>query len=147
MNWTVPTIAGIQRTTALLTIVFAALLLAFASRAAALGCVVGGALMVANLFLLTIVGRALVALAQGGAAGKAGVVLAPLKLFFFVAAVYLIMTSMRLNLPGFMLGALTQFLAIFIETWHASSRGAPMRPGDGTARPHDGAAIPEDQSV
>ncbi|MBF6560034.1 MAG: hypothetical protein IVW56_07075 [Candidatus Binataceae bacterium] len=147
MNWGVPTIAGIQRTTALLTIIFATLLIAFAARAAALGCVVGGALMVANLFLLTIVGRTLVALAQGGAAGKAGVILAPLKLFFFVAAVYLIMTSVRLNLPGFMLGALTQFLAIFIETWHASSREAQVRPGDGTAPPPEGAVIPEDQSV
>ena len=68
-------------------------------------------------------------------------------MFFFVAAVYLLMTSTRLNLPGFMLGALTQFLAIFIETWHASTRGGQTRPDDGAIRPPEGAGMPEDQSV
>ena len=124
MNWAVPTIAGIQRISALLTAIFAALLFISVSQSAALGCVIGGALMIANLFLLTIVGRAIVALAQGGAAAKAGVILAPFKLLLFVGVVYLIMTSMRLNLLGFMIGSLTQLLAIFIETWHASTRVA-----------------------
>jgi hypothetical protein len=130
MNWAVPTIAGIQRTTAFLTTGFAALLLGFVSQNAALGCAIGGALMLANLFVLTIVGRAIVALAQGGRVGAVGAILAPLKLLIFVAVVYLIMTSMHLNLAGFTIGALTQFLAIFIETWHASTRAALARPED-----------------
>ncbi len=130
MNWRVPALGAIQRTSAQLTVVFAFLLLAADSRAAAIGCLVGGALMIANLFVLTVVGRAIIALAQGGGAGKAGVILAPLKMFIFVGLVYLLMTTTRLDPAGFLAGALTQFIAIFIETWRASTRGAFVRPED-----------------
>jgi len=130
MNWAVPTIGGIQRMTGILAGIATVLLAIFASPGAALSCAAGGALMIGNLFLLTIVGRAIVALAQGGGGNKAGAILAPLKLFLFVAVVYFLIAYTRLNLPGFMFGVLTQFLAIFIETWHASARGALVRPED-----------------
>ena len=130
MNWAVPTIGGIQRMTGILAAV-ATVVLAFAvSAAAALSCAVGAALMIANLFLLTIVGRAIITLAQGGAGNKAGVILAPMKLFLFVVVVYILIAYTRLNLQGFMIGVLTQIVAIFIETWHASTRAVLARPED-----------------
>ena len=100
------------------------------STAAAMSCVVGAALMIANLFLLAIVGRAIIAMAQGGAGSKAGVILAPMKLFLFVGVVYILIAYTHLNLLGFMLGALTQVVAIFIETWHAATRTVLARPED-----------------
>jgi hypothetical protein len=69
MNWNVPTIAGIQRMTVLLTIVAGAALFAFVSTAAAIGALAGGILMIVNLYLLVLVGKMMVALAGGGGAG------------------------------------------------------------------------------
>jgi hypothetical protein len=130
MNWAVPTIGGIQRMTGILAAV-ATMVLAFAvSAAVALSCAVGAALMIANLFLLTIVGLAIITLAQGGAGNKAGVILAPMKLFLFVVVVYILIAYTRLNLQGFMIGVLTQIVAIFIETWHASTHAVLARPED-----------------
>lgn len=130
MNWNVPTIAGIQRVAALLTILAAATMLAVASTAAALGCLIGGALMIANLSLLVIAGKALVALAQGGGAARLGVILAPLKLILLMAVVYLLVTRMRIDLAGFIVGSLTQLVAVFIETGRVSLRGASVRSED-----------------
>jgi hypothetical protein len=130
MNWALPTIGGIQRMTGILAAIATLILAIAASAAAALSCVVGAALMIGNLFLLTIVGRAIIALAQGGAGNKAGVILAPMKLFLFVAVVYILIAYTRLNLAGFMIGVLTQIVAIFIETWHASTREVLVRPED-----------------
>jgi hypothetical protein len=123
MNWSMPTIGGIQRTTGIVAAIATVMLAIFASSAAALSCVVGATLMIGNLFLLTIVGRAIVALAQDGTGNRAGVILAPMKLFLFVGVVYILIAYTHLNLTGFMIGAMTQILAIFIETWHASARG------------------------
>jgi hypothetical protein len=125
MNWaisTMPTIGGIQRTTGIIAAIATVMLAIFASLAVALSCVVGAALMIGNLLLLTIVGHAIVALAQGGTGNKAGVVLAPMKLLLFVGVVYILVAYTRLNLMGLMIGATTQIVAIFVETWHASSR-------------------------
>src|SRR6202521_1418217 len=127
MSWAVPTNGGIQRMTAILAAIATVILAIFASAAAALSCAVGAALMIGNLFLLTIVGRAIIALAQGGAGNKAGVILAPIKLFLFVGVVYILIAYTRLNLQGFMMGVLTQIVAIFIETWHASTRAVLAR--------------------
>jgi hypothetical protein len=130
MNWSMPTIGGIQRTTGIVAAIATVILATFASSAAALGCAVGAALMIGNLFLLTIVGRAIVALAQGGTGNKAGVILAPMKLFLFVAVVYILIAYTHLNLTGFMIGAMTQIVAIFLETWHAASRGSLVHPSE-----------------
>lgn len=130
MNWAMPTIGGIQRTTGIVAAIATVTLAIFASSVAALSCTVGAALMIGNLFLLTIVGRAIIAMAQGGAGNKTGVILAPMKLFLFVAVVYILIAYTHLNLAGFMLGVLTQIVAIFIETWHASARGTLVPPED-----------------
>jgi len=130
MNWTVPTIAGIQRVAAILTIIAALTMLALVSTPAAVGCLVGGALMIANLALLAVAGKALVGLAQGGGAARIGVVLAPLKLLLLMAVVYLLVTRMRIDLMGFLAGSLTQLVAVFIETGRVSMRAGLVRPED-----------------
>lgn len=123
MSWVVPTIWGIQRTTAVMAAALALLLLVLVSPSAALGCMVGGALAIANLFSLTLVGRwILAAAARSGGAATLGVVAAPLKLLIIVAVIYVICTRTRIDVPGFALGVLTQLGAIFIETWRVSSR-------------------------
>ena len=122
MNWAIPTIGGIQRATGIIAALATVILAIFASTAAAISCAVGAALMIGNLFLLTIVGHTIVALAQGGSGNKAGVVLAPMKLLLFVGVVYILVAYTHLNLMGLMIGATTQIVAIFVETWHASSR-------------------------
>src|SRR5690348_14001960 len=99
-----PTIGGIQRTTGIIAGFATVILAVFTSTSAALSCVIGATLMIGNLFLLTIVGRAIVALAQGGGGNKAGVVLAPMKLFLFVGVVYILVAYTHLNLMGFMIG-------------------------------------------
>jgi hypothetical protein len=123
MTWTVPTIAGIQRVTAVMAGALSLLLCVAASPAAAVGCAVGGAMMMVNLFLLTFVGRWIVAVAtQSGGASRLGIVAAPLKLLFIVTVVALLLSRTDINVPGFVLGVLTQPGAIFIETWRVSAR-------------------------
>jgi hypothetical protein len=123
MTWTVPTIAGIQCVTAVMTGALSLLLYAIASPAAALGCAIGGAVMIANLFLLAFVGRWIVAVAsQSGGANRLGIVAAPLKLLFIVTVVAWLLSRTNISVPGFVLGVLTQPGAIFIETWRVSSR-------------------------
>lgn len=108
-----------------MTVALALLLLATASPAAALGCAVGGAVMIVNLFLLTFVGRWIVAVAtQSGGANRLGIVAAPLKLLFIVTVVAWLLSRTNINVPGFVLGVLTQPVAIFIETWRVSTRTA-----------------------
>src|SRR5438105_2388413 len=107
--------------TAVATILTAAIMLIAASPAAALGGLCGGALMIANLYMLTLVGRSMIAIGQQrGGASAAGLVVVPMKMLAFAAIVYLVIQSRRLNVPGFIAGSLTQFIAIFIETWRAS---------------------------
>jgi hypothetical protein len=130
MNWAVPTIGGIQRMTAIIAAIATVIFAIGVSATAALSCAVGAALMIGNLFLLSVVGRAIIAMAQGSAGSKVGVILAPMKLFLFVAVVYILIAYTHLNLAGFMIGALTQVVAIFIETWHASTRAVLVHPED-----------------
>jgi hypothetical protein len=124
--WNVPTIQAIQRTTAVFTILTAAIILVAGSPAAALGSLFGGALMIANLYVLVIVGRSMIAVAQqrGGASALA-VIIPPMKMLALAAIVYLVIQSGRVNVQGFIAGSLTQFVAIFIETWRAASTVIP----------------------
>jgi hypothetical protein len=117
----IPTIEAIQRTTVVVA-VFAAMVLLFeASPASAAACILGAALMVANLSALSWTVRAIFALARqaGGATGWA-LTAAPLKMLLLAGIVYLMIESRRVNLPGFIIGTLTQFAAIFIEVGRAS---------------------------
>lgn len=125
MTWKVPTVAGIQGVTAALAATLSLLLFATVSPAAGVGCAVGGAVMIVNLFLLAFVGRWILAIAtQSGGANRLGIVAAPLKLLFIVTVVAWLLSRTDINVPGFVLGLLTQLGAIFIETWRVSMRAA-----------------------
>ena len=121
----VPTIAAIQRTNAVLIAVTSALLGAWYSPWSALGCILGGAVVMANLFALAIIGRLALAVASGGAssAAKFGTLAIPLKLFLVIGLIYLVFTRVRIDGLGFGFGVLTQMTAIIIETGRASLRG------------------------
>src|ERR1700751_5229856 len=107
MTWAVPTITGIQRTTALIALTASALVGALISPHAAIGCLAGGIVMIANLSLLALVGKAVVALAQGGAVVKFGVMIAPLKILVLAAVVYWLVIVLRIDIVGFSIGVLT----------------------------------------
>ncbi len=116
-----PTIAGIERTTVITGVAAAALLYIFVSPPAALGCVAGSAFMIVNFFLLALVGGGIIAMASGAKRLSAfALLLIPLKLAFFLGAAYVIVSVLHVNIPGFVVGVLTQFAAIFIETWRTS---------------------------
>ena|SRR5216683_8070756 len=127
MSSQVPSIAAIQRTTAIVLIATAGVVLVAASPASALGCLIGGALMIMNLYVLNLIGRAIVSIArQEGGASVLGLIAAPLKMLILAGIVYLVIESGRVNIAGFIAGSLTQFAAIFIEIWRAAkwnSRG------------------------
>jgi hypothetical protein len=89
----------------------------------ALACAAGSVVMIVNFFLLAAVAGGIVAIArERGGVSRAGILLAPLKLLFLIVAVYAIVSVFHLNVPGFAAGILTQFAAIFIETWRTSPR-------------------------
>ena len=77
--------------------------------------------MVANLFALTLTGRAMFAIArQAGRATTVGLIAAPVKMLLLAAIVFVVIDSGRVNIAGFVVGTLTQFVAIFIEVGRAS---------------------------
>jgi hypothetical protein len=126
-SWSIPTIASIQRTNFILVVISASILALFASAPAALGCMIGGAVVIANLWILSALGGLLLAASSAGvsgAAAKLGALAIPLKLFIIVGLVYLIFTRVRIDGMGFGIGVLTQMAAIIIETGRASLRGA-----------------------
>ncbi len=123
-SWSVPTIASIQRTNFILVVVSSAILALFASAPMALGCMLGGTVVIANLWILSALGGLLLAASSAGvsgAAAKLGALAIPLKLFIIVGLVYLIFTRARVNGAGFGVGVLTQMAAIIIETGRASA--------------------------
>ena len=124
MNWAMPTIDGIQRVTALLILIGTAATLALVSFHAASAFAIGGVVMMGNLYLLALIGKAISGLAQGGGGAAIGVVIAPFKLLLLAGVVYLLIVYWRIDLIGFALGSLTQFAAIFIETGRVSLRAA-----------------------
>jgi hypothetical protein len=80
--------------------------------------------MVANLSVLTWTVRTMFALAQkSGGVNPLGIVAAPLKMLLLAGFAYLIIESGKVNLPGFIAGTLTQFVAIFIEVGRSSLGG------------------------
>lgn len=119
-----PTIAAIQFTTIIIGVLFASALFLAASPASAAACAVGAVLMVANLSVLTWTVRTMFALAQkSGGVNPLGIVAAPLKMLLLAGFAYLIIESGKVNLPGFIAGTLTQFVAIFIEVGRSSLGG------------------------
>jgi hypothetical protein len=127
LSWSIPTIASIQRTNFILVVISSSILALFASAPVALGCVIGGSVVIANLWILSALGGLLLAASSAGvsgAAAKLGALAIPLKLFIIVGLVYLIFSRARIDGMGFGIGVLTQMAAIIIETGRASLRGA-----------------------
>jgi hypothetical protein len=127
--WAIPTISAIQRVNVILVALTTILLAIFVSSAAAMGCLLGGTVVIANLFVLSMLGALVLAAAGGGvAAHRAGALAIPLKLLLIAGLVYLLFSRVRIDAIGFGLGVLTQLLAVLIETWRAAIRQAhPMR--------------------
>jgi hypothetical protein len=127
MAFSIPSIASIQRTIFALVVASTAILGVFGSVPAAAGCLMGGAVVIANLWILSALsGLLVVASSSGhsGSAAKLGVLAIPLKMFIIIGLVYLIFSSAKVNAIGFGIGVLTQMAAIIIETGRASVRGA-----------------------
>lgn len=122
--WNMPSVGAIQRTNAILVVVTSALLGYFLSADAALGCVLGGAVVMANLFALAALGRFALAVAAGGAsaAAKIGTLAIPLKMLLVIVLIYVVFTRVHIDGIGFSLGVLTQMTAIIIETGRAAMR-------------------------
>ena len=125
LPWNMPTIAAIQRTNVILVAIVTALLAYFVSPQSAVGCILGGAVVIANLFALAILGRVALAVASGGAssAAKLGTLAIPLKLFLVIGLIYLVFTRAHIDGLGFGFGVLTQMTAIIIETARAQMHG------------------------
>ena len=126
-NDRIPTIPAIQRTNIVLVASTAIVLFYFDSRSAAVGCLLGGAIVIANLWLLSLFGAAILSAAGAGISGTAakfGVMAIPLKMLIVVGLVYLLFKRTHVDGLGFALGVLTQMTAAIIETGRASLRGA-----------------------
>jgi hypothetical protein len=126
-NDQIPTIPAIQRMNAILVAVTATVLFYFDSTPAALGCLLGGAIVIANLWVLSLLGAAILAAAGAGISGTAakfGVMAIPLKMLIVVGLVFLVFRRTNVDGVGFALGVLTQMTAAIIETGRASLRGS-----------------------
>jgi hypothetical protein len=124
-SWSVPAISSIQRTNVVIVAITASILALFASVASAIGCLLGGAVVIANLWILAALGRLLVGAAGAGiskGAARLGALAIPMKLFIVVGLVYLVFIRARIDGMGFAVGVLTQMAAIIIETGRASVR-------------------------
>jgi hypothetical protein len=127
----IPTIAAIQRTNVVLIAISTVLLAIFDSTPAAIGCLIGGFVVVANLWVLSTLGRLVLAAAGAGISGKAAklaVAAIPLKLLIVVGLVYMIFSHVHIDPIGFGAGVLTQLTAIIIETGRASMGGGDAVP-------------------
>jgi hypothetical protein len=119
----IPSIRSIQTTNLALLAVSAGLLMYFVSRAAAVGCLVGGGVVIANMLLLAVLGRfALSAARHRGGVSPLGLIALPLKIALVVGLIYVVFAHIHIDGLGFALGVLTQVTAIIIETGRTSFR-------------------------
>jgi len=120
-----PRLIDIQIANAALALIAAAALWAFDSRAAAIACVVGAAVMMLNLMALAGLVHLMFAAGRGGGgAGALAAVAAPLKLLFTMGLFYLLIARAGLDLIGFAAGAATQIGAIMVATGRAMTKSA-----------------------
>ncbi len=124
-----PTIGGIQMITAALTVSVSAGFYIEGASARSIGVVVGGALIMLNLWALAGLGRLLIAASGGASSGKLAVLLAPLKLLVLLALVYLILVRTKVDTVGFAVGVSTQLAAILFETGRAWVKTLPSGQG------------------
>jgi hypothetical protein len=119
----IPTIRSIQATNLVLVAMSAGLLAYFVSSAAAIGCLVGGVVVLANMFLLAALGSfALSAARRTGGVSRLGLFALPLKVALVAALMYVVFAHIHIDGLGFALGVLTQVTAIIIETGRTSFR-------------------------
>ena len=124
-SWSVPAISSIQRTNVVLVALSAAILAVFSTAQSAVGCLLGGAIVIANLWILAALGRMILAASGAGiskGAARLGALAIPMKLFMLVGLVYLVFAHAGVDGMGFAIGVLTQMAAIIIETGRASVR-------------------------
>jgi hypothetical protein len=124
-SWSVPAISSIQRTNVVLVALSATILAVFSTPHSAIGCLLGGAIVVANLWILAALGRMILAASGAGiskGAARLGALAIPMKLFIVVGLVYLVFAHAGVDGMGFAIGVLTQMAAIIIETGRASVR-------------------------
>lgn len=122
----IPTIFAIQRMNLILVAVAAAALAAFVSTGAAIGCLLGGAVVIASMWLNALLAGVVFGAAKAGVSGiaaKLAVLALPLKMLIVVGLAYLFFTQTRIDGLGFGLGVLTQMAAAIIETGRASLGG------------------------
>lgn len=115
-----PSLWQIQRTSLALIALAGILLLVAGAPAAGLGCVIGGGVMVANLFILILLGRFLSSAAAGGTGPTLGAVAIPLKMLLIAGLVYMVLARTGIDAVGFAIGVSTQLVAIVLETFRAS---------------------------
>ncbi len=111
-----PALSSIQRTNLIVACAASLLLLGFRSGAASLSCLLGAGVVMVNLFLLSVLGRILIASAAGGTGSALGAVALPLKLIVVAGLVYLVLFRSGIDGAGFALGVFTQLAAVLIET-------------------------------
>jgi len=124
-SWSVPTISSIQHTNVVLVAISAATLVLFSTAQSAIGCLLGGGLVIENLRILAAIGRVILAASGAGiskGAARLGALAIPMKLFIVVGLVYLVFAHAGIDGMGFAIGVLTQMAAIIIETGRASVR-------------------------
>ena len=125
-----PTIRSIQLTNLLLVCVAAAAMACFVSTSAAIGCLLGGGFVVANLFLLAVLGRfALSAARASGGVSRTALGAMPLKIALMIGLIYIVFARIHIDGLGFALGVLTQVTAIIIETGRTSLRKGRTQSG------------------
>jgi hypothetical protein len=118
-----PTIRSIQLTNVLLVCIAAIAMAGFVSVPAAVGCLLGGAFVIANMFLLAVLGRfALSAARASGGVSRMGLAAMPLKIALMIGLIYVVFARIHIDGLGFALGVLTQVTAIIIETARTSMR-------------------------
>jgi hypothetical protein len=118
-----PTIRSIQLTNVLLVCIAAIAMAGFVSVPAAVGCLLGGAFVIANMFLLAVLGRfALSAARASGGVGRMGLAAMSLKIALMIGLIYVVFARIHIDGLGFALGVLTQVTAIIIETARTSMR-------------------------
>jgi hypothetical protein len=118
-----PTLLSIQMTNVVLVLASAGVMACFVSRAAAIGCLVGGGVVIANMFLLAVLGRfALSAARRSGGVSRIGLLALPLKVALVVGLIYVVFARIHIDGLGFATGVLTQMTAIIIETGRVTLR-------------------------
>ena len=112
----IPTVAGLQRATGFVLVVASGLLFWLWSRSAGVACLVGGLLVMTNLYLLSLLGRMVLgAAAAAGGRAKFALAAVPVQMAVLLGVVYILLVRERLNALGFALGVSTQVAGICLE--------------------------------